>query len=152
MGCSRAFTLPKSPPAANFYAGSERSTTFVLRCPAGRRRTTGTAVTAGPVSTDGDTARSTLTYRWTFPGVPAPWTYEAPAQLVREAGTWKTRATGLGGGTWSFSSTAKVVTLVRPGGSTRPSCAVVSRTERRCAGQRTVRTRSLVGMWPCGTF
>ncbi|GAA1823016.1 penicillin-binding transpeptidase domain-containing protein [Microlunatus capsulatus] len=48
-------------------------------------------VTAGPVSTDGDTARSTLTYRWTFPGVPAPWTYEAPAQLVREAGTWKTR-------------------------------------------------------------
>ncbi|MBP2415690.1 SpoIID/LytB domain-containing protein [Microlunatus capsulatus] len=36
------------------------------------------------------------------------------------AGTWKTRSTGLGGGTWSFSSTAKVLTLVRPGGSTRP--------------------------------
>ena len=49
------------------------------------------AVTAGPVSTDGDTARSTLGYRWTFPGVPTPWTYEAPAELVREPGTWKVR-------------------------------------------------------------
>ncbi|GAA1433389.1 penicillin-binding transpeptidase domain-containing protein [Microlunatus lacustris] len=49
------------------------------------------AVTAGPVSTDGDTARSTLSYRWTFPGVPTPWTYETPAELVREAGTWKAR-------------------------------------------------------------
>ncbi|SDS22217.1 Cell division protein FtsI/penicillin-binding protein 2 [Friedmanniella luteola] len=49
------------------------------------------AVTAGPVSTDGDTARSTLSYRWTFPGVPTPWTYEAPAELVREAGAWKAR-------------------------------------------------------------
>ena len=49
------------------------------------------AVTAGPVSTDGDTARSTLSYRWTFPGVPTPWSYETPAELVREAGTWKAR-------------------------------------------------------------
>ena len=49
------------------------------------------AVSAGPVSTDGDTARSTLSYRWTFPGVPTPWSYETPAELVREAGTWKAR-------------------------------------------------------------
>ncbi len=49
------------------------------------------AVTAGPVTTDGDTARSTLTYRWAFPGVPTPWVYETPAELVREAGTWKAR-------------------------------------------------------------
>ncbi len=49
------------------------------------------AVTAGAVSTDGDTARSTLSYRWTFPGVPTPWSYDTAAELVREAGTWKVR-------------------------------------------------------------
>ncbi len=49
------------------------------------------AVTAGPVDTDGGTARTTLTYRWTFPGVPTAWTYETPAELIREAGTWKAR-------------------------------------------------------------
>ncbi|SDS82369.1 SpoIID/LytB domain protein [Friedmanniella luteola] len=55
------------------------------------------------------------------------------------AGTWKTRATGLGGGTWSFSSSAKVLTLVRPGGSTRAyrgSLALV----RNGSGGRTVNT------------
>jgi stage II sporulation protein D len=53
------------------------------------------------------------------------------------SGRWKTRATGLGGGTWSFSSTAKVLTLVLPGGATkqyRGSIALVPRG----SGGRTV--------------
>jgi len=48
-------------------------------------------VTAGGVTTTDDTATATLTYRWTFPGVATPWTYDTPAELVREDGAWKAR-------------------------------------------------------------
>jgi len=48
-------------------------------------------VTAGGVETTDDTATATLTYRWTFPGVATPWTYDTPAELVREDGAWKAR-------------------------------------------------------------
>ena len=49
------------------------------------------AVTVVGVDPSGDTATATLRYRWTFPGVPQPWTYDSRAELVREDGTWKTR-------------------------------------------------------------
>ena len=48
-------------------------------------------VTAGPAGIDGNTATTTLSYRWTFPGVPTPWTYDTTAELAREDGVWKTR-------------------------------------------------------------
>ncbi len=40
------------------------------------------------VSSSGDQARATLAYRWTFPGVAAPWTYDTTATLRRLAGAW----------------------------------------------------------------
>ena len=49
------------------------------------------AVTAGEVRTDQNTATATLSYRWTFPGVPTPWTYSTTAELAREDGAWKAR-------------------------------------------------------------
>lgn len=49
------------------------------------------AVTVEDVAADGDSATATLGYRWTFPGVAAPWTYTTSVPLAREAGTWKTR-------------------------------------------------------------
>jgi cell division protein FtsI/penicillin-binding protein 2 len=48
-------------------------------------------VTAGEVDTDQNTATTTLSYRWTFPGVPTPWTYNTTAELAREDGAWKPR-------------------------------------------------------------
>jgi stage II sporulation protein D len=53
------------------------------------------------------------------------------------SGSWKTRATGLGRSTWSFSSSSKVLRLMLPGGSTRDyrgSLALV----KRGSGGRTV--------------
>ncbi len=58
------------------------------------------------------------------------------------AGTWKARATGLGAGTWTFSSSAKVLALVLPSGSVREyrgSLALV----KRGTGGRTVNRVSL---------
>lgn len=49
------------------------------------------AVTAGRVEATGDTATAALSYRWTFPGVATPWTYDTRAELVRGDGTWKAR-------------------------------------------------------------
>ncbi|GAB2597497.1 penicillin-binding transpeptidase domain-containing protein [Microlunatus antarcticus] len=48
----------------------------------------------GPVSpqvevTDVTTTQATLAYRWTFPGVPQPWTYDATVGLERQAGAWR---------------------------------------------------------------
>ena len=34
-------------------------------------------------------ASATLAYRWTFPGVPQPWTYDTTVQLTREDGAWR---------------------------------------------------------------
>nr|WP_294693765.1 penicillin-binding transpeptidase domain-containing protein [uncultured Friedmanniella sp.] len=48
-------------------------------------------VTVGEVDTDGNTASTTLSYRWTFPGVPTSWTYDTTAELAREDGVWKAR-------------------------------------------------------------
>ena len=41
-----------------------------------------TAVTPEPT-------QATLTYRWTFPGVAQPWTYDATVALARDGGTWR---------------------------------------------------------------
>lgn len=49
------------------------------------------AVSVSGVTTDGDRATATLAWRWTFPGVAAPWTYETKAELDRVAGTWQPR-------------------------------------------------------------
>lgn len=49
------------------------------------------AVTVGGVETTGAGATATLAYRWAFPGVAAPWTYDTRAELVREDGGWRTR-------------------------------------------------------------
>ena len=59
----------------------------------------------GPVSPQVDVtgiagSRATLAYRWTFPGVGRPWTYDTTVELTREDGTWRP--------TWS-------PTLVQPG-------------------------------------
>lgn len=59
----------------------------------------------GPVTPQVDVTavagtRATLAYRWTFPGVPEPWTYDATVQLTREDGAWRP--------TWS-------PTLLQPG-------------------------------------
>ena len=58
------------------------------------------------------------------------------------AGTWKTKATGLGTSTWSFSDTAKVLRLVRPGGSTRDYRGSLALVKRGSSG-RTVNRVSL---------
>ena len=59
----------------------------------------------GPVSPQVDVtgvtgSRATLAYRWTFPGVGRPWTYDTTVELTREDGAWRP--------TWS-------PTLVQPG-------------------------------------
>ena len=48
----------------------------------------------GPVSPQVDVTgvtgtRATLAYRWTFPGVPQPWTYDTSVELTREDGAWR---------------------------------------------------------------
>ncbi|GAA3579945.1 penicillin-binding transpeptidase domain-containing protein [Microlunatus spumicola] len=48
----------------------------------------------GPVAPQVDVTtvegtRATLAYRWTFPGVPRPWTYDTTVELVREDGGWR---------------------------------------------------------------
>jgi cell division protein FtsI/penicillin-binding protein 2 len=48
------------------------------------------SVTVASVSRDGSSATATLSFSWTFPGVPQLWTYESDAKLVRESGHWKT--------------------------------------------------------------
>jgi hypothetical protein len=46
-------------------------------------------VQVGRVNIQGTMATAGLRFNWTFPGVSAPWTYETSAQLVDEAGRWK---------------------------------------------------------------
>ncbi|SEQ16065.1 penicillin-binding transpeptidase domain-containing protein [Microlunatus flavus] len=46
-------------------------------------------VDVSDVTTDGDQARATLAWRWTFPGVPAPWTYASTVTLRRADGAWR---------------------------------------------------------------
>ncbi|CAA9332246.1 MAG: SpoIID [uncultured Friedmanniella sp.] len=58
------------------------------------------------------------------------------------AGTWTTRSHALGGGTWSFASSAKVLTLVLPGGSTREYRGSLALVRRDTSG-RTVNTLPL---------
>jgi len=48
----------------------------------------------GPVSPQVDVtavtaSNATLAYRWTFPGVPQPWTFDTTVGLVREDGGWR---------------------------------------------------------------
>jgi cell division protein FtsI/penicillin-binding protein 2 len=47
-------------------------------------------VTVASVSRDGSSATARLSFSWTFPGVPEPWTYETDAKLARESEQWKT--------------------------------------------------------------
>src|SRR3954447_251816 len=49
------------------------------------------AVSVAGVDTAGSTATATLHHSWTFPGVPQAWSYDSRAELVQEAGTWKSR-------------------------------------------------------------
>jgi len=46
-------------------------------------------VQVGRVNVQGAMATVGLRFNWTFPGVSEPWTYETSAQLVDEAGRWK---------------------------------------------------------------
>lgn len=46
-------------------------------------------VTLGDVDRQGDRAEVPLRYSWSFAGVPRQWTYEVPAILVEEGGSWK---------------------------------------------------------------
>jgi cell division protein FtsI/penicillin-binding protein 2 len=46
-------------------------------------------VTVASVSRDGSSATARLSFSWTFPGVPEPWTYETDAKLARESEQWK---------------------------------------------------------------
>ena len=48
------------------------------------------AVAVAGVETGAGTATAVLKYSWTFAGVSQPWTYESSADLVNEAGRWKT--------------------------------------------------------------
>ena len=47
-------------------------------------------VQIGHVDVTGNSATATLSFSWTFPGVPKPWAYTTTASLVSEAGRWKT--------------------------------------------------------------
>lgn len=47
-------------------------------------------VSVGPLNAQPTSATVTLRYAWTFPGIRQPWTYDTQAQLVKEAGRWKT--------------------------------------------------------------
>ena len=47
-------------------------------------------VSVDTVDRSGSAATATLDVRWTFPGVPDPWTYTTTAQLQDDAGRWKT--------------------------------------------------------------
>src|SRR3954447_3816915 len=49
------------------------------------------AVSVAGVDTAGSTATATLHHTWTFPDVPQAWSYDSRAELVQEAGTWKSR-------------------------------------------------------------
>ncbi len=48
------------------------------------------AVTVGSVEVQGTSATALLNHTWTFPGVGQAWTYDTRAQLVDDAGRWKT--------------------------------------------------------------
>lgn len=63
----------------------------------------------GPVSPQVDVTavtrtEATLAYRWTFPGVPQPWTYDTTVELTQQDGAWRPTWSpallqpGLGGG------------------------------------------------------
>ena len=47
------------------------------------------AVQVGDVAVHDTSATAKLEISWTFPGVPQPWAYETTAQLVDDAGRWK---------------------------------------------------------------
>jgi Penicillin binding protein transpeptidase domain/Penicillin-binding Protein dimerisation domain/NTF2-like N-terminal transpeptidase domain len=47
------------------------------------------SVQVGQVEDQGNAATARLKISWTFPGVPTSWAYETTAQLVNEAGRWK---------------------------------------------------------------
>ena len=47
-------------------------------------------VSVDTVDRSGSAATAALEVRWTFPGVPDPWTYTTTAQLQNDAGRWKT--------------------------------------------------------------
>jgi cell division protein FtsI/penicillin-binding protein 2 len=47
-------------------------------------------VTVASVARDRSSATARLSYTWTFPGVPQPWTYTTEAKLAEESGQWKT--------------------------------------------------------------
>jgi cell division protein FtsI/penicillin-binding protein 2 len=47
-------------------------------------------VTVASVERDGSSATARLSFTWTFPGVPQPWTYATEAKLAEESGQWKT--------------------------------------------------------------
>jgi cell division protein FtsI/penicillin-binding protein 2 len=47
-------------------------------------------VQVGQVDVTGNSATASLSFSWTFPGVPKPWAYPTTASLVSEAGRWKT--------------------------------------------------------------
>jgi cell division protein FtsI/penicillin-binding protein 2 len=48
------------------------------------------SVTVTSVSRDGSSATASLSFTWTFPGVPAQWTYQTEVKLAEESGQWKT--------------------------------------------------------------
>lgn len=48
------------------------------------------AVTVGSVEVQGTSATALLNHTWTFPSVGQTWTYDTRAQLVDDAGRWKT--------------------------------------------------------------
>jgi cell division protein FtsI/penicillin-binding protein 2 len=47
-------------------------------------------VTVASVARDRSSATARLSYTWTFPGVPQPWTYTTEAKLAEDSGQWKT--------------------------------------------------------------
>ena len=47
------------------------------------------AVRVAGVDVLGDAATVSLDYVWTFPGVPASWTYESTATLRQQDGRWR---------------------------------------------------------------
>jgi cell division protein FtsI/penicillin-binding protein 2 len=49
------------------------------------------SVQVGQIDTQGDAATAQLKVNWSFAGVPTSWSYETTAQLVNEAGGWKSR-------------------------------------------------------------
>jgi hypothetical protein len=47
-------------------------------------------VTVASVSRDRSSATASLSFSWTFPGIPEPWAYQTEAKLAQELGQWKT--------------------------------------------------------------